>query len=404
MKLPSLGPGAVVAAAFIGPGTVTTCTLAGTQFGYGLVWALVFATFATIILQDMPARLGVGARLGLGEALLRGAGHPGLKAAGAGLVLLALALGNAAYEAGNLSGGALGLEAALGAEAVDRRIYVLGLGLVAAALLLHGRYVVLERVLIALVLVMSVAFVAGFVLVRPDWQALFAGLKPAVPTGGLLTAIALIGTTIVPYNLFLHAAAARARWSSPADLPKARADARLSIGFGGLISIFILATAAASLFGKGIQITNAGDMARAIDPVFGAAARYLIGAGLFAAGLTSAITAPMAAAYAVSEMLPQRYGARTGLVFRSTALLILIIGVVAACLKIKPVTLILTAQFANGLLLPIVGVFLLIAMNRKSLLGDHRNGPVSNVLGGLVVLITFGLGLRYVLKALGVFG
>lgn len=216
-----------------------------------------------------------------------------------------------------------------------------------------------------------------------------------------MTTIALIGTTIVPYNLFLHAAAARARWPDPADLPKARADTRFSIGFGGLISIFILATAAASLFGTGVQINHAGDMARAIEPVFGAAARYLVAVGLFAAGLTSAITAPMAAAYAVTEMLPRRQGARTGLVFRATALFILIIGVVTACLEIKPVRLILTAQFANGLLLPIVGIFLLIAMNRKSLLGQHRNGVVANLLGGLVVLITFGLGLRYMLRALG---
>lgn len=404
MKLPLPGPGAVVAAAFIGPGTVTTCTLAGANFGYALIWALVFATLATVILQDMPARLGTGARLGLGEALIGGAGHPLLKAAGAGLVLLALALGNAAYEAGNLSGGALGIEAALGTEMLDRRLYVLTLGLIAGALLLHGRYRLLERALIGLVAVMSLAFTISFFLVRPDWGALLAGLKPDVPPEGLLTVIALIGTTIVPYNLFLHAAAARARWSSAADLPKARADTRLSIGIGGLVSIFILSTAAATLFGTGARIEHAGDMARAIEPVFGPAARYPVAVGLFAAGLTSAITAPMAAAYAVTEMLPARLAARSGVVFRVTAITILIIGVVTACLNIKPVTLIVTAQFANGLLLPIVAVFLLIAMNQKTLLGAHRNGPLANILGGLVVLITFGLGLTYVLKAVGVWG
>ncbi|MFP3942587.1 MAG: Nramp family divalent metal transporter [Alphaproteobacteria bacterium] len=404
MKLPLPGPGAVVAAAFIGPGTVTTCTVAGTEFGYALVWALVFATLATVILQDMPARLGAGARLGLGEALIGGAGNPLLKAAGAILVLLALAVGNAAYEAGNLSGGALGIEAALGTEAFDRRIYVVALGLIAAALLLHGRYLVLERVLIGLVGIMSLAFALAFFLVRPDWAALLAGLKPDIPADGLLTVIALIGTTIVPYNLFLHAAAARARWKSAEGLAHARADTRFSIGVGGLVSIFILSTAAATLFGTGARIDHAGDMARAIEPVFGPAARYPVAVGLFAAGLTSAITAPMAAAYALTEMLPARFAARSGLIFRATALTILTIGVLTACLNIRPVTLIVTAQFANGLLLPIVAVFLLIAMNRKDLLGAHRNGPLANVLGGLVVLVTFGLGLTYVLKALGAWG
>lgn len=404
MKFPTPGPGAVVTAAFIGPGTVTTCTLAGAGYGYALVWALAFATIATIILQDMPARLGVGARLGLGEALVRGAGNPALKAAGAVLVLTALALGNAAYEAGNFTGAALGIEAALGQSTLDRRAIVIVLGLIAGTLLLHGRYRVLEAVLVALVLVMSLAFAAAFFLVRPDWSALLAGFRPQLPGDSEIIAIGLIGTTIVPYNLFLHAAAARRRWSGPADLPKARADTVFSIGLGGLISIFILATAAASLFGTGARVEHGGDMARALEPVFGPAARWPVAVGLFAAGLTSALTAPMAAAYALSEMLPARLAARSGLVFRATALLILIAGVVTASLGLRPVTLILTAQFANGLLLPVVGVFLLVAMNRKDLLGAHRNGPVSNALGGLVVLITFGLGYSYVLKALGMWG
>ncbi|MFW6027881.1 MAG: NRAMP family divalent metal transporter, partial [bacterium] len=283
-------------------------------------------------------------------------------------------------------------------------VYVIGLGLIAGALLLHGRYLLLERVLIALVLAMSLAFAVSFFLVRPDWSALAAGLKPDVPEGGLLTVIALIGTTIVPYNLFLHAAAARARWADESGLAHARADTRFSIGLGGLISIFVLATAAATLFGTGARIEHGGDMARAIEPVFGPAARWPVALGLFAAGLTSAITAPMAAAYVVTEMLPARLAVRSGLVFRVTALTILITGVVTASLGIRPVTLIVTAQFANGLLLPIVAAFLLIAMNRKDLLGAHRNGPVANVLGGLVVLVTFGLGLTYVLKALGAWG
>ena len=91
MKLP-FGPGALVTAAFIGPGTVTACTLAGANFGYALLWALVFATFATVILQEMSARLGVVTGAGLGEALMAGAGHPGIRIAVAALIVVALAL------------------------------------------------------------------------------------------------------------------------------------------------------------------------------------------------------------------------------------------------------------------------------------------------------------------------
>ena len=396
----SIGPGALVAAAFIGPGTVTACTLAGANFGYALIWALVFATIATVILQDMAARLGVGARLGLGEALMQSVGTGPLKWAAGGLVFAALAIGNGAYEAGNLAGGALGAEAIFGAGSPDRRIIVLLLSLLAAAMLLYGKYKPLERLLIGLVMVMSAAFILSAILVRPDLSAFAAGLVPRIPEGGLLTTIALIGTTIVPYNLFLHAAAARHRWEAADGVKAARADTVVSIGFGGLVSILIVATAAAALFQKGIVVESATDMARSIEPAFGAAARYLVGIGLLAAGLTSAITAPMATAYALSEIVGGDADKRKTL-FRYTALAVVVAGASISMLGLKPVSLILIAQYANGLLLPIIAIFLLVVMNRKALLGTHANGLASNLAGGAVVLITLGLGVRMILRAAG---
>ncbi len=400
MKL-SLGPGALVAAAFIGPGTVTACTLAGANFGYALVWALVFATVATVILQDMAARLGVGARLGLGEALMQSVGTGPLKWVVGLLVFAALAIGNGAYEAGNLAGGALGAEAIFGVDGIDRRLIILALSLLAAGALIHGKYKRLEQLLISLVLVMSAAFILSAIIVRPDLTAFAAGLIPSIPSGGLLTTIALIGTTIVPYNLFLHAAATRQKWASVDGVKAARTDTMVSIGFGGLVSILIIATAAAALFQSGIKVENATDMARSIEPAFGTAARYLVGIGLLAAGLTSAITAPMATAYALSEMLGGD-PARRKTLFRYTALAVVIAGAGISLLGLKPVSLILIAQYANGLLLPIIAIFLLIVMNRKALLGEHANGLASNLAGGAVVAVTLGLGLRAIMRAAGV--
>ncbi|MEO1554501.1 MAG: divalent metal cation transporter, partial [Pseudomonadota bacterium] len=125
------GPGLLVAAAFIGPGTVTACTLAGSNFGYALVWALVFATIATIVLQDMAVRLGTGARLGLGEALMQSAPAPAAKWLIGALVFSALFLGNCAYEGGNLSGGALGIDALLQEASPGQGILVAGLAVLA---------------------------------------------------------------------------------------------------------------------------------------------------------------------------------------------------------------------------------------------------------------------------------
>ena len=400
MKL-RIGPGAFVAAAFIGPGTVTTATLAGANFGYVLIWALVFATVATMVLQDMSARLGVAGRLGLGEALVRSAGSAPIKWAIGSLVFAALMIGNIAYEGGNLGGGALGVSALLGENTANQNMIVLALALVAGIILIIGEYKWLERTLIALVLIMCAAFIFGAIIVAPSLSGLAYGLVPRIPTGAEITVIALIGTTIVPYNLFLHAAAARQKWQGAYSLSEARWDSGFSIGFGGLVSILIVATAATTLFKSGADVKNASDMARAIEPAFGSAARYFVGIGLLAAGLTSAITAPMATGYALSELIGGDEAARKKW-FKVTALIVLVVGAGLNLGDIDKTELILIAQFANGLLLPVIGVFLLWVMNRSSLLGEHVNGRVSNIVGGAAVLITFVLGLRSILRALGV--
>ncbi len=400
-RLRNVGPGAMVTAAFIGPGTVTACTLAGASFGYALLWALLFATVATMALQEMSARLGVVTQKGLGEALAELLRNSFWRWPLIALVCVALYVGNAAYEGGNLSGAALGMAAMAGESDNAFQMSVAVISVLAAILLWTGSYRQIETVLIALVGFMTLAFVATFAVVRPELGALFAGLVlPRIPEGALLTVIALIGTTVVPYNLFLHASAARAKWSRPEDLPAARLDTMITVGIGGLIGILIVSTAAASLFAFAVEVESAADMATQFEPLFGPIAKYLMGAGLFAAGLTSSITAPLATGYAVSEIFEVAPESRQR-VLRMVALSVIAIGAALALTGIRPVTIILSAQFANGLLLPIVAAFLLFAMNQPRILGNFTNSRTANILGVAVVLIAAGLGLRLILRAAG---
>ena len=296
------GPGMLVTAAFIGPGTVTSCTLAGAQFGYALVWALAFATIATAILQNLSARVALVRGQGLGEAIMEALPSPALKWAAAALLAAALVLGNAAYEAGNISGSALGVEAIIGGNfGLPLPLLV---GVFAIAVLAAGNPKWLEKLLIGLVIVMSLSFLVALGVTRPDIGALLAGMVPTLPDGSLLTAMALIGTTVVPYNLFLHAASVRNRWTGPDGLEEASTESAISIGLGGLVSIAILATAAAALFGSNTAITDAVGMAKQIEPLYGELARQALGLGLLGAGLTSALTAPMATGYIVRELWP----------------------------------------------------------------------------------------------------
>lgn len=401
-RLRKIGPGAFVVAAFIGPGTVTTCTLAGANFGFGLLWAIVFATIATIILQEMAARLGVVTQQGLGESLRSIFSDSPAKWPLFLLIILALYMGNAAYEAGNLSGAALGLQAVFDSGTSVFRWSIVGISAAAGILLWQGAYRHIERILLALVALMALSFISTFAIVRPDIVALFRGMVlPVIPGGALTTVIALIGTTVVPYNLFLHAAAVREKWQGEADLADARADTAISIGLGGIIAILIVSTAAASFFGSGLQITGAGDMATQFEPLFGRFSRYLLGLGFLAAGLSSAITAPLATAHVMTELLGSKGGTSSTL-FKAVALSVIVVGAVLSLTGIRPLTIIVSAQFANGLLLPIVATFLLYAMNQERILGAHVNGTRANVLGIGVVLVTAGLGTWSILRATGV--
>ena len=397
-RLKRLGPGVLVTAAFIGPGTVTTSTLAGANYGYALLWALVFSTFATIILQEMAARLGTVTQKGLAEVLLDALRHSTWKWPLILLIGIALFAGNSAFEAGNLAGAALGVDAIIPGAF---RSAIVVLVLLSGLILIKGNYQQIERLLVALVLLMAIAFVLTFIVVKPDLGAMLSGMfKPSMPSGSLLTIIALIGTTVVPYNLFLHASAAKNRWSGAKDLQTAKADTILSIGLGGLIAVLIVSTASASLFAKGISVNSANEMAIQFEPLFGSWAKYLMGIGLFAAGLSSAITAPLATAYALSD-ISQLTGEAKLRAFRWISLSVLVIGAGFALADIKPIKIILLAQFANGLLLPIVTGFLLFAMNHKDLLGDYANSRTANILGAAVFVFTAFLGLRVIAKVVG---
>ena len=402
-RIKNMGPGILIAAAFIGPGTVTACTRAGAHFGYALIWALAFATIATIILQEMSARLGTITQRGLGEILIHELRNSPLRFPLMALLLTALYGGNAAYEAGNLAGASLGIEAILGESESLRRVTMIGLLFVAILILWRGNYKDIEKILVALVMVMAIAFLLTFFVVKPDLKSIFfASFTPNIPKGSLLTIIALIGTTVVPYNLFLHAAACKEKYKGEEELSMARTDAALSIGFGGLVAILITSIAASTMYANAIEVSSAADMAKQFEPLFGSASTYLLGVGLISAGLSSAITAPLATAYAVRELMDWQQD-QQNIRFRATSISVLLIGGIIALLGIKPISIIVVAQFANGLLLPIITCFLLYAMNRRQWLGRHTNGILANGAGLIIVLITAGLGLRAILSALGVY-
>ena len=220
----NIGPGPLVAAAFIGPGTVTLCSIAGVDFGFSLLWTLVLSIIATIVLQEMSARLGIISNKGLSQVIREEIKNPNFRNVVITLILSSIVIGNAAYEAGNISGGVLGLEAVFGEKTlnilnININFYSIILGLIAFALLYAGNYKILERSLIFLVIIMSLSFIITAIITKPDIIDLLKGLFiPKFPKGSILIIIGLIGTTVVPYNLFLHASLVKERWKNKSDL------------------------------------------------------------------------------------------------------------------------------------------------------------------------------------------
>lgn len=404
LKLSQFGPGALVAAAFIGPGTVVTASLAGANFGYALLWALLFSIVACVILQEMSARIGLVTQAGLGESIRNNLTSGWLRWLAPLLIFSAIAIGNSVYQGGNLSGASLGASELLGpVPLLDdwlSNAWALIIGLVALLILWSGNARIIEKVLIVMVLLMSVAFVGTFLLTGPDWTTVFTGTFGfSLPTGATLTVVALIGTTVVPYNIFLHASSVSKKWESAEELTAARRDLFLSIPFGGLISMAIVATAASAFFDQQVTIESAGDLAGSLRPVFGDGATYLMAIGLFAAGISSATTAPLASAYALCGIMGWSVNLR-GKAFRSVWLSILVIGMVISSIGIKPVTVIWFAQVANGILLPVIVGFLWW-LCQSSVLGKYRNSLLQNLLAAAIFIISIVLSGRSLGAAFG---
>ena len=393
------GPGAMVAAAFIGPGTVTTATAAGAATGAGLLWAVGFSVVATLILQELALRSALVTNQDLATLMRRlGEGHwwrwPLLI-----LVILAVGVGNAAYQSGNLSGAGIGLSAALG---LPLSVVVAGASAVAAALILLDRYHWLEHLLVALVGIMALLFCGLAIVLMPLFlQQALERLLPSFLEQHVTLMLALIGTTVVPYNLFLHATAVRRRWEGvPLSdaLREARQESLFSILIGGGITTAILMVAAVLLpdSGQGPVLEQLMVSLNAQFPGWG---RWMVGGGLFAAGLTSAIAAPVAAGWAVCGALgwSTQPGSRG---FKTIAMLVLVVGGVFALIADRPAALIISAQATNAVLLPIVAVVLVALTRNEALLGRYRNHPLTNIAAIITVVLVSVLALHKLLSLL----
>ena len=373
------------------------CTIAGSKFGFTLLWALLLSIVITIFLQIIAVRIGIISQSSLSNAIVSQFKSKTIRTVSIVLILSAILVGNIAYEAGNISGGVLGLEAVFGNLGIagGYNAYSLIIGFIAFIILLLGNNRLLEKILMGLVLFMSLAFLFTAIKIKPDLNSFFSGLFiPSFPDDSILIIIGLIGTTVVPYNLFLHVSLAKEKWTSSKDLKDARIDTIVAVLVGGLISICIIISATSIGLD---QLNSAIDLAKGLEPVFGNFSKQLISFGLFAAGLTSAITAPLAAAYVTCGCLNWSTELKS-LRFRMVWFIVLIVGVVCSSLNVSSIEIIKFAQVANGILLPTITFFLILIANNNNVLGKYVNNWKHNLVSCFILLITLILGIKSIIK------
>ncbi len=389
MQFKSRGIGLFVTAAFIGPGTLTICTLAGFYFKLNLLWALLLSVTATYFFQEMAIRISLVLKQGLAKSMVQMGGPKYVKWILSIVISCAIIIGNSAYEAGNINGALLGLKGIFGSEVNELlMLLILVFGIVVILWLQKLKWI--KLLLMTLVFMMSLSFVIAVVSLKPSISEIIRGsFTFNVPSGSWSTILALIGTTVVPYNLFLHSSLVQMEQLNSQDLNKVRLDTLLSIVLGGFISICILIT---SRYINGVsEVSNATDMSFALQPVFGSYAVIIVSLGLFAAGLSSAITAPLAAALITKDLYN---GQRSNLWYTLTWILVVFSGLLFSILGSTPIEIIKLAQISNGLLLPIVIVMLLIVLNSNRIEKEFRNSWLQNIFGFLFAALTLLLATR----------
>ena len=375
----------VISAAFIGPGTITTALSAGSNFQLDLVWAVVFSIIACIILQESASRITITSGLTLGEAIQKKYGKRSIL--NFNLILtLAVIFGCIAYQAGNITGAVQGVQIAVDGPKTG---IVVSIFIIAFCLMWIERIKLITGILGVLVSLMAFLFL--FLSLKSDYSILDLSLvliQPTIPDSSSLLVIGLIGTTIVPYNLFMGSGLSKNK-----DLRSTRFGLISAILLGGLITIFIIITGTLVL-GE----FNFDNISSTIHLKTGQWGVYAFAIGLFSAGFTSSVTAPFAAAITARTLTSNLNLKHQKSVYKLTWIIVLCIGTFFSLLDYHPVLVIILAQAINGLILPFVAISIFFVINDENLIsGKRSNNPVANMVLILIVGIVIFLGIFHLL-------
>ncbi|OGB87060.1 Mn transporter [candidate division WOR-1 bacterium RIFCSPLOWO2_02_FULL_46_20] len=380
-----LGPGIITSFADNDAGGITTYSIAGSHYGYKLLWILVLITIVLAVVQEMAARLGVVTGKGLADLIREEFGVRWTLFA-----MTVLLVANSATIISNFAGIAVGF----GILGIGKELSIPIVGCLIWLLVLKGNYRQVERIFL-LLCVVAFSYVVSGLRAGPEWDLAFKSLvTPTIEWSGhyLFLLVAFIGTTITPWMQFYLQASVVDKGINIRQYKYERLEVMLGAFLTNLVSFFIIIACAATLFKHGIRIETAGDAALALQPFAGSFAEILFAFGLIGASVLTSIIVPLSTAYAICEA----FGFESGLsrkfkeapAFYSLYTILLTLG--AALVLLPGISLLFVmymAQAIQGFLLPIILIFMLLLVNNKRLMGQHTNSRFYNIAVYLVVAI-----------------
>ncbi len=384
-----MGPGLIAGIAGNDAGGITTYSVLGAETGLTLLWLFPITIVILAIVQEMAARLGVVTGQGLSDLIRDRFGvRP------TAFAMLVLLVANVANTVAEFSGAAAALEI----FGISRYIAVPITAIAIWALVIKASYKTIERVFLS-VIVVFLAYIASAILAKPDWGEVGKALVTPTfdfTTTTLLLMVALVGTTVTPYMQFYLTSAVAEKGIGEDELRLEQADAVGGSIWTNVIAIFIVVATATTIYATGGSITTATDAAVALEPVAGRLAEALFAVGLFGASVLAATIMPLSTAFVVCEAFGWESGVDNRFsdarAFFSIYTFVLLFGALVVLIPgLDLLPLIIGSQNLQGLLLPVVLVFMVVLVNDKRLMGDHRNGRIGNVLAwgavGLVIAL-----------------
>jgi Mn2+/Fe2+ NRAMP family transporter len=374
-----MGPGIITGFAGNDAGGVTTYTAVGAHYGFQMMWLLLLSTAGLLVIQEMCARMGAVTGKGLSDLIRERFGVRWTIVA-----MLALLIANGS----NIVAEYAGIAASLELFNVQRIVSVPIAAVLIWVLVVFFSYRIVERALFVLILAYIAYPISAFIVGPPWGEVVRDTIIPTLPVeqAALIAALALVGTTITPYMQFYIQASVVDKGIDKEQYRFERVDVLLGAILTGLNGFFIVVVAGAVLHPAGVHVDSAADAARALLPLAGQQAQLLFGVGLFGASLLAATIMPLSTSYAICEAFGWESGIsknfREAPVFMGLFTLLVVVGALIVLSPNVPlIPVILVSQNVNGLLLPIVLVFILKLAGDRRIMGDHANGRFSQWIG-----------------------